>query len=338
VQQHARTGHRSVGLIGGRQIVDAYTPGITASAFEPTPTPRPAYERDRAMTVIRANVGVVERIGRLWRYRELLGGLVRKELKVKYKNSVLGFAWSLLNPLLVLLVYWFAFGVILGNTQPRFPIFLLCGVLVWNFFSGGVLSATTSVVMNASLVKKVSFPREVLPLASIGAAGVHFLLQGIVLAVSLFFFGHGIAWNYIALLPLAILVMIVVSAGLGVMLAAVNVHLRDMQHFLELALIAWFWATPIVYRFEQAAEKLHHGWDKVLYFANPLLVVVLAFQRVLYNQLDFTDKGAKIALLPHWSFGFFSLLLGITLVVSVIFFFVALYVFGRLEGSIAEEL
>src|SRR5437868_5840930 len=120
------------------------------------------------MTVIRANVGVFERIGRLWQYRELLGVLVRKELKVKYKNSVLGFAWSLLNPLLVLVVYYIAFQKFIGTVVPRFPIFLLSGVLVWNFFSGGVLAGTTSVVMNSSLVKKVSFPREILPMASIG--------------------------------------------------------------------------------------------------------------------------------------------------------------------------
>jgi ABC-2 type transport system permease protein len=292
---------------------------------------------------------VFERFARLWRYRELLGVLIRKELKVKYKNSVLGFAWSLLNPLLVLIVYWFAFGVILGNTMPRFPIFLLCGVLVWNFFSGGVQSGTTSVVMNAALVKKVSFPREVLPLASIGAACVHFVLQGIVLSAALFFFGHGVAWDYMILLPLAMLVMLVVSAGLAVMLSAINVHLRDMQHFLELLLIAWFWATPIVYPFEQAAGKLdNHGWAKVLYFANPILGVVLTFQRVLYNQLDHVvvAKDAKTHkvtvtvthLLPHWSVGFFAVLLAVSLAVSVIFFFLSLYVFGRLEGSIAEEL
>ena len=292
------------------------------------------------MTVIRANVGVFERIGRLWRYRELLGGLIRKELKVKYKNSVLGFAWSLLNPLLVLIVYWFAFGVILGNTMPRFPIYLLCGVLVWNFFSGGVQSGTTSVVLNASLVKKVSFPREVLPLASIGAAAVHFVLQGIVLGAALFVFGHGVAWNYMILLPLAIIVMVVVSAGLAVILSAVNVQLRDMQHFLELLLIVWFWATPIVYPFEQAAQKLHHGWDKVLYFANPLLGVILTFQRVLYNQLDYLPKGATktTPVLPHWSVGFFGVMLSITLAAAVIFLFFSLWVFGRLEGSIAEEL
>jgi ABC-2 type transport system permease protein len=328
-----------------------YTYGITASAFEPTPpelippVPEPDAERlarraappnDRAMTVIRANVGVFERIGRLWRYRELLGGLVRKELKVKYKNSVLGFAWSLLNPLLVLLVYWVAFGVILGTSIPRFPIFLLAGVLVWNFFSMGALSACTSVVQNSALVKKVSFPREVLPLASVGAALVHFVLQGIVLAVALFFFGHGIAWGYIGLLPIAIVVMVLLTAALGVLLAAVNVHLRDMQHFLELALIAWFWMTPIVYGYGFAAPKLHRA--KVLYISNPLLGVVLAFQRVIYNQLDATNVKPTYHILPHWDFTKYAAMLGIEFVGSLVLLYVAFYVFGRLEGSIAEEL
>src|SRR5436309_12526328 len=118
------------------------------------PVPRASGEA----RVVRARISPRERLVRIFKQHELLVGMVRKELKVKYKNSVLGFAWSLLNPLLVLVVYWVAFGVILGNTMPRFPAFLLCGVLVWNFFSGGVLSGTTSVVMNSSLVKKVSFP------------------------------------------------------------------------------------------------------------------------------------------------------------------------------------
>ncbi len=294
------------------------------------------------MTVIRANVGVFERLGRIWRYRELLGGLVRKELKVKYKNSVLGFAWSLLNPLLVLLVYWVAFGVIIGNAMPRFPAYLLCGVLVWNFFSGGVLSGTTSVVMNSSLVKKVSFPREVLPLASIGAAGVHFFLQGIVLAISLFFFGHGVAWTFMGLLPMAFIVMVLVSAALAVLLSVVDVHLRDTQHFLELALIAWFWMTPIVYQYELAANKLHRF--KIVYLMNPLLPVVLAFQRVLYNQISYVTPDKKTGVhsitkvLPTWSFSTYAGYLGIAFVASAILFLVALYVFGKLEGSIAEEL
>ncbi len=295
------------------------------------------------MTVVRSKVGVFERIGRLWRYRELLVGLVRKELKVKYKNSVLGFAWSLLNPLLVLVVYYVAFSVFMGTQIPRFPIFLLSGVLVWNLFSAGALGATMSVVANSALVKKVSFPREILPLASIGAAIVHFLLQGIVLTCALFFFGHGIAWNYTPLLPLAILALLMVSAAIGVMLSAVNVHLRDTQHFLELALIAWFWMTPIVYNYGLAANKLH-GWKLGLYLSNPLTTIVLAFQRVLYNTVDNTrlntdtNKLVVDHLLPHWSLARFAEILSLSVVLSTLLFLLALHVFGRLEGSIAEEL
>ena len=120
-------------------------------------------------------------IRRIVAYRELLVGMTRKELKVKYKNSILGFAWSLLNPLLYLVVFYIAFVKILGSGVPAFPIYLLSGLLVWNLFSTGLGGATGSVVGNAGLVKKVWFPREILPLASIGSMLVHFFLQSLVL-------------------------------------------------------------------------------------------------------------------------------------------------------------
>ena len=127
--------------------------------------------------------------------------MTRKELKVKYKNSVLGFAWSLLNPLLYLVVFYVAFVKILGSGVPAFPIFLLSGLLVWNLFSTGLSGACTSVVSNAGLVKKVSFPREILPLAAIGSMLVHFFLQSLVLFAVLALIQWDVAWAYIPLLP-----------------------------------------------------------------------------------------------------------------------------------------
>ena len=130
-----------------------------------------------AERVVRAKITARERLVRLIHYRELLVGMVRKELKIKYKNSVLGFAWSLLNPLLYLVVFYVAFELILKSSVPSFPIYLLSGLLVWNLFSGGLAAATSSVVGNSGLVKKVSFPREILPLAAVGSILVHFFLQ-----------------------------------------------------------------------------------------------------------------------------------------------------------------
>src|SRR6516164_1016020 len=126
----------------------------------PEPAPRENASPRRAVgaeTVVRARISPWARLTRIIRYHELLVGMVRKELKVKYKNSVLGFAWSLLNPLLYLVVFYIAFEKILGSGIPSFPIYLLSGLLVWNLFSTGLAGATGSVVANAGLVKKVSF-------------------------------------------------------------------------------------------------------------------------------------------------------------------------------------
>ncbi|MDQ1380442.1 MAG: type transport system permease protein, partial [Actinomycetota bacterium] len=132
-------------------------------------------------TIVRPRMTARERLTRIIQRRELLVGMVRNELKIKYKNSVLGFAWSLLNPLLYLVVFYIAFTIILGSGIPAFPIWLLSGLLVWNLFSTGLGAATGSVVANSGLVKKVSFPREILPLAAVGSMLVHFFLQSGVL-------------------------------------------------------------------------------------------------------------------------------------------------------------
>ncbi len=282
--------------------------------------------------VVSARPSVGARLRRVWVYRELLAGMVRKELKVKYKDSVLGFAWSLLNPALYLLVFWFVFQFVLENNVPDFPIYLLSGLLVWNLFAGALGGATASVVSNAGLVKKVAFPREILPLASIGAAVVHFFLQVIVLLLALAGFRHGIDWAYVPLVPIALMVLVMLAVALGILLSAVNVYLRDIQHIVELLLLAWFWFTPIVWQFGQLAEP---GSDREqLALLNPITSIVLTFQRALYAELD----GPTGPILPDWTVGHHLALLGAVALFAVVLFAVGEAVFGRLEGSFAEEL
>ena len=186
--------------------------------------------------------------------------MIRKELKIKYKNSVLGFAWSLLNPLLYLVVFYIAFAKILGSGVPAFPICLLSGLLVWNLFSTGLGAAYRLGRRNAGLVKKVSFPREILPLAAVGSMLVHFFLQSLVLFAVLAVVRWDVAWAYVAAPP--------ARAGRAAAAhrrarascsRAINVYLRDTQHFLELALLAWFWVTPIVYGF-MTDRPTRGGW------------------------------------------------------------------------------
>src|SRR5438105_4942642 len=226
----------------------------------------PSVRRDRR--VISPRGRVFGRVGDVWRYRELLVGLVRKELKVKYKNSVLGFFWSMLNPALTLVVFYVVFQIFLKSGIPFFAIYLLSALLVWNLFATGLPGATVSVVSNAALVKKVAFPREILAMASVGAALVHFFLQSVVLGLALVIFQYQVSGRFLVLLPVALLVLILFTTALGILLAAVNVYLRDTQHLLELTLLAWFWMTPIIYQFRLVADRLH-GKQWIM-FLNPM--------------------------------------------------------------------
>ncbi len=261
-------------------------------------------------------------------YRELLVNLVRKELKVKYKSSILGFLWSLLNPAFLLVVYYFVFSVVLGSGIPRFPIYLLSGLLVWNVFNVGLLTATGSIVGNAGIVNKVWFPREVLPLASIGAALVHFFLQSIVLVFALIVFRHPVNWAYVPLLPVALLGLLLVLAALGIFLSAMNVYLRDVQHLVELVLLAWFFASPIVYSYDLIAAKAG-GWVR-LYLLNPVTDVVLVFQRAIY--------GDYARIVHDFSYGWYVRNLVGVYVLGIVLLVLAMHVFRRLEGNFTEEM
>jgi ABC-2 type transport system permease protein len=297
-------------------------------------------------TVVRPRMTAVERLKRIIERRELLVGMIRNELKIKYKNSVLGFAWSLLNPLLYLVVFYVAFTIILKSGIPAFPIWLLSGLLVWNLFSTGLGAATGSVVANSGLVKKVSFPREILPLASVGSMLVHFFLQSMVLFTVLAIVRWDVAWWYVPLLPLALVVLLLLTSALGILLSAVNVYLRDTSHFLELALLAWFWVTPIVYYFQQVGQR--HGWSKDVWLANPVTPIVLIFQRAIYARLtnphpkggplDASGKAIPLQLLPHWHYWVFVAYLGYSLAFALITLVLAVWVFGRSEANFAEQL
>jgi ABC-2 type transport system permease protein len=296
---------------------------------------------DRPTRVSTARVGLWERVTEIWRYRELLVAFSRTELKVKYKNSVLGFAWSMLNPALYLAVYWVVFDLILGTGIPNFPIFLLSGILVWNLFATSLSSATGSVVANAGLVRKVAFPREILPLASVGAALVHFFLQAIVLVMALVVFQYQVAWSYVPLLPVALFALLFFVAALGILMGSVNVYLRDTAHFIDLALIAWFFMTPIVYPYETVAQKL--GSESWLYLLNPVTDIVLTFQRAIYGQVSATSTTNGVTtvtkILPEGVDQWWYLWhLGLVIVASAALFVAALSVFGRAEGNFAEEL
>lgn len=272
----------------------------------------------------------VQRLVEVWRYRELLRNLVRKELKVKYKSSILGFLWTLLNPALYLVVFSLVFQEVLRVQVPYYALFLLSGLLVWNLFSAAVGGGTASVVDNASLVQKVWFPREILPLASIGAALMHFCFQLSVLVAALVIFGKSPAWEFLpALLP-ALAVLVILAGALGIALSAVNVYLRDTQHLLELVLLAWFWLSAIVYPYRQLSDRL--GDKASVLLVNPIMSIVVLFQRAIYN------PDAEAGILPDAGMGWYLRNLALVGVASFLLLLAALWVFGRLEDNLAEEI
>jgi ABC-2 type transport system permease protein len=300
--------------------------------------------RNKTTRVVSANVSVWQRLQEIWRSRELLVYLVRTEIKVKYKNSFLGLMWSMLSPAMTLLVYTLVFGVLLKNGIPNFVIFLFSGLLLWNFFQTGVITATGVVVNNAGLVKKVSFPREILALAAIGSAGVFFFFQACVMAIFMVVLQMSPAWPLIWLLVVAIVPTLVFAAAVGIFLASVNVYLRDTQHLVTVIVgAAWFWACPIVYSFqEQLYSHIQGRWYMWVYFLNPMTPMVMTFQRVLYNRPGIV-QGSTTAhtlrqILPGWPALTYVWADAAVLGVSIAMFYGAMVVFGRLAGNFAEEL
>lgn len=280
-----------------------------------------------------------EHIHDIWRYRELLGSLVRRDLKVRYKSSILGFLWSLLNPAMYLVVFYLVFQVFLKSGIPSFPIFLLSGLLAWNLFQSCLPLATGSIIDGASLVKKVWFPREILPLSAVGASLVHFVLQSSVLIGAIAVTRYPIHWSYLWLFFPALVVLLVFAAGLAILLSALSVYARDIRHLLELVLLAWFWMTPIVYPYRLVSDKLrNHAFVALL---NPMTSVTLAMQRAMYGKVfgDLQSDGSRQHILPANVNSLWYLRnLGIVAVGSVVLLLVAIKVFDRLEGSFAEEI
>ncbi len=267
--------------------------------------------------------------------------LIRREVKVRHKNSLLGLAWNLMNPLLYLAIFSLVFTLLLPSGIPRYALNLLAGLLIYDLFASGLTGATGSIVGNSPLVQKIWFPREVLPIAAVASHLVPFASRFAILGVGLALFGQSPEWSMLWLLIPAVIITLVMAVGLGLLLAALNVWFRDVQHFLELALLALFWFTPIVYAFDFSGQALVDrfgpGADR-LAMINPVTPLVTTFQRVLYNPTNFgPEDQERFALLlrpSSWYLGN----LAVSAAFAAIVFVAGVKVFARLESSFAERL
>jgi ABC-type polysaccharide/polyol phosphate export permease len=257
-----------------------------------------------------------------FRYRGLLANLLARDLSVRYRNSVLGFLWTLLNPLLLMLVFTIVFQVLLPTSIPHFALFILIGILAWNFCVGGVMASTHSITGNGDLVRKVYFPREVLPLSAVLAALVHFCLALSLVFVLLPFSGLPLT-PLVLWLPVTMLFQTAFVAGLGLILASINVFFRDTQAVMEVAILAWFFLTPVFYPLDVLYDKeiatINLGW--LMHVLNPMASFISTYRLVL---IDLAPPDPQF-LARTFSASVFVLVLGYA-------------VFKRLEPRFGEEL
>jgi ABC-type polysaccharide/polyol phosphate export permease len=254
----------------------------------------------------------------LLRYRLLIQSLVGRELKARYRGSVLGFVWSFVNPLLLLLTYGLVFTVMLPVKRPPFLepyfLFLFCGILPWTWFQASVSEASGVLIAGGNLIKKVLFPAEVLPVVTVLANLAHFLLGLPILVVFLAFWGR--LSPSLLLFPLPLLVQLVFTLGLALLVSALTVHFRDIQNILNHLLHLWFFASPVLYFYGDVSGALR----QVLRL-NPMAHVLVSYQEMFF-----------VGRFSH-AFG-----LGLAALAALASFAAGAFLFERLRDTLAEEV
>ncbi len=260
-------------------------------------------------------------LAHLLKYRGLVQSLVVRELKARYRGSVLGFFWSFVNPLLLLLIYSFVFTVVLPGTHPAelepFALFMFCGILPWTWFSSSLIESSNVLISGGNLIKKVLFPAEVLPIVTVLANMVHFLLGLPILGVFLFYYRASLHPSELVWFPVIVLVQLLLTVGLALIVSALTVHFRDIKDLLANLLTFWFFATPIIYPMAAAPEATRRFLN-----LNPFTHLAVSYQEILFYSGPF----------GHWKW-----LLAL-LVASAALFLFGYFLFDRLRDSFAEEV
>ncbi|MHB8626899.1 MAG: ABC transporter permease [Aggregatilineales bacterium] len=273
-----------------------------------------------------AQIGLrLRSVADLWRYRDAVRALALLSLRLRYNNSVLGFLWSLGNPLFFMLIFTFVFVVLLPSNIPNYPVFVLAAMMPWNFFQGGMMAAITSITGGRELITKLPFPREILPLSSVLAEFVNFAMALVAILLVLIVIGQGsdLLLLLVTLPPLMTL-LVLFTAGMGLLLGRINVRLRDTEEFMKVLTFGWFFVTPIVYSLNSVpADRLFlnvplRTWIQII---NPMSSFVVAFRRVIYEH---EWPGTR-------------LLAGLALV-SIVVFVVGFVVFRRASAGFAEAI
>lgn len=259
---------------------------------------------------------MLTRIKEIFSYKDMIKGLVKRDLRGRYKGSVLGFLWNFVNPLCQIIVYSIVFSRVLTNSIEKYPIFLIIGLMPWNFFAESLSQGSGCVLHQAELTKKIYFPREVLPISTVVSRFINMLITFAIMFVIILVSGVGISPAMLIFLPIIMLVEFVMALGFTLLLSAIDVYFRDVEYMTGVILMAWVWLTPIMYSYSDQSGLL----QKIISY-NIMTPIIRAYQSVLYYH---TVPDMKM--------------LGISAIVSVIMLVVGARVFRKAEGHFAELL
>ncbi len=251
----------------------------------------------------------------LYNYRELLKTNVKKEIRGKYKNSFLGVLWSFLNPLLQIAVYAIVFQLILRNPQENYAVFICCGLIPWTFFSSAITRSAFTMVENGNILKKVYFPREILPISIVTSEAANFLISTIIIIAFVVFGGVGIS-KYIVFYPLILIAQYILLIAISLIVSSISVYIRDLQHLIGVALQLFFYATPIVY----AADVIPEEFKWILNI-NPMTYIIDSYRDIFYNH-------TMIDIVP------LLILIGGSIIACIIGYII----FNKLQKGFAEQL
>ena len=252
---------------------------------------------------------------KIYNYRELLKTNVKKEIRGRYKNSILGIMWSFLNPLLQLAVYSIIFGALLAGGDKTYHIYICVALIPWTYFTTAITQSAFTVIGNADIIKKVYFPREILPISVVTSGAVNFVISTIIILAFVIFSGIGLSW-YLVFYPFILLIQFILLLGISFIVSSVTVYFRDLEHIIGVILMAVFYATPIVYKLEQLPANL-----QIIMQLNPMTHLINAYRDIFYYHQ-----------MPNMQ------ILCILLALSILLTVIGYFIFKKLQKGFAEEL
>lgn len=259
---------------------------------------------------------MINKLKLLYDYREMIRNLVKKDLRGRYKSSVLGFLWTFINPLCQIIIYTFVFSHIFKMDIDKYYLFLTVVMIPWVFFSSSVTGGAMAVVSQQDLVKKIYFPREVLPISYVTSNFVNMLLSFVVVFIVILISGIGISIKAILFLPFVMITEYILALGITMLTSACNVYLRDLEHIIGVLMMAWIYLTPVMYDINFIPENL-----RTIFYLNPMTSIAISYREILYYK--------NVPPVSHLFSSF---------VIAVILMFIGNIIFSYLQKNFVEEL